>query len=102
MSLITELTANAQADIMGQPGHEEFMQAIKGAFQDYKSDVWATAPRFTPYSAKEIGASSKTACQGSENVGTIDIPELKEETIGLAGRQGSLMNLDDVRKHVEK
>lgn len=98
MNLVTSFTATLAAKTSGHPGHEAFMQDIKAAFEKYKREIWATAPRFTPFSTSAIKANPDLL-----KVDYVSgIEELKEGAMGSGGTKGRMMNLDDIREHIKK
>lgn len=82
MVLVTDFTAILEAKIMGSPGHEAFMQAVKAAFEGYKREVWATAPRFTPLNSRQIGktvpAIASTASPAADQSPLISRPVINK------------------------
>lgn len=96
---MTEFKATLEAHTSGLPRHEKFMQDITAAFSNYKREIWATAPRFTPFTSAEIAVKYRWKDEEDDLVG--EIAEI-QEPMGPGGKNGKIMNLDDVREHIKK
>ena len=112
MGLITDLHSRLDASVMGHSGSEAFMQDIKAALEVYKGRVWATAPRFHPFTAEEVAAKKRGTAtplgSAMDMEGIVDIAELKEGGSSAGGPYGirekkpKVMLLSDIREHIER
>lgn len=88
---------------MGAAGAEKLVQALLSEYEQFRRDIWATAPRFTPFTATErtdaLKAKKSWPSGKRDLAGEVD--GLRESAeLGAAGAATSCMNLDEVRAHV--
>ena len=106
----------------GEPDYEELLQDINDLYDHFKGNVWSTAPRFVPFTHAELrktaggsnGDGQPTDLPSAKRIalgknkpvahskGSIDIDEVKEETLGPSGVNSVPMSLDEVREIIQK
>lgn len=100
LGLVSDFVAQIEADTSGAPGREAFIQKVNSAYRSYKEDVWATAPKFTPFTIAQIKHDVESVKKLNVDFSG-EVEEIKEEGRGEGGKHAKLMNVDDVRKHIE-
>ena len=120
MNLISDFVAGIEADIQGHRQHEVLMQQMRGFFEGFKKDVWATAPRFAPFVQSDVDAIAGVDTDGLENTDENDdlglyddgdsnadygdaaggIPEIKAEGFADVASTGDIMHLDEMRNRI--
>lgn len=100
MGLVTDFAASIESHIQGGPGHEKLLQDVMAAYMRYKRDLWRTAPRFTPFTAKELDEDEADVQLKMDYAG--DVEGVREGPMGPSGQDGKIMDLDDVREHVKR
>ena len=96
ISMIDTFTTGFQHCADGRSGYETFLQDVMASYEHFRAEVWATAPRFLPFTKSQLNARPK----GAGTVGDID--EIKDERLGTSGKKGKEMDLDDVRQHIKR
>lgn len=97
--------SDAVADwVEAEPDKEQFYQAVKWEYAEFKKEVWSTAPRFVPLNKKEL--ASKRFLEAITSNGGDDekdeIEELQEPRLGRSGHKSKQWDLDDVRGQIQK
>lgn len=97
--LIGNFTSALGAYVTGMDDCKTLVQANKRIYREFQSRIWATAPKFIPYTKQEQKA--KTDCMPVD----CDLVEemVQEESDEPVSKetQGGPVDLDDVRKHIE-
>lgn len=97
LDLITAFTTALKAQTAGSPGSEAFIQKVNEACLTFKSSIWATAPRFSPFTENERGD-----LEDYISVTASDIEEFRDSLVDGSGNDGHWMDLDDVREFIKK
>jgi hypothetical protein len=100
MGLVNEFVSSVEASVLGYPGQGAFMKKVNAAFNDYKQQIWDTAPKFTPYTESEIkwpGFSKKRDYDVSG-----DVVEIRNDGTAEKTADGTVIHLDQVRVHIKK
>lgn len=100
MGLVEDFSERLGQSAVGAPNHEFLIQSINAAYLDYKQKVWATAPRFTPFTKDDINEDETKRMSKIDFLG--DVEGVKEVPMGAGGLEGRVLDLDDVREHVTR
>lgn len=100
LGLVEDFSEHLGQSAVGTPDHESLIQAINAAYLDYKQKVWATAPKFTPFTKRDIKEDETKGMSKIDFLG--DVKGIKEKPMGVGGLKGRVLDLDDVRQHVTK
>lgn len=100
LGLVEDFAEHLGQSAIGTPDHESLIQSINAAYLDYKQKVWATAPRFTPFTKHDIKEDETKGMSKVDFLG--DVEGIKEKPMGVGGLKGKVLDLDDVRQHVTK
>lgn len=104
LALVTDFTAVVHDYVYGNLHKESFMQSLNAEYVKYKNNIWATAPRFAPVTSAdrpELDSYNKPILTHKFK-GIIDVADLKDGNADFAGKDSTMMNLDQVRHHVQK
>lgn len=101
LGLVNDFVSGLSADMMGGPGREAFIQDVNAAYKEYKAEVWATAPRFTPFTNAQITQDVETPKRLNLDLSGA-VTEIEKEGAGSIAKKVKIMNLDDIRRHIEK
>ncbi|KAH8092248.1 P-loop containing nucleoside triphosphate hydrolase protein [Cristinia sonorae] len=94
LSMVTGFCHAVQLLVQGDSDNSTLVQQNRRTYATFKSDVRSSAPRFVPFpSAKDSGAGGWTAENDEED---------RDEGMEFVGKEGSLIYLEDVRKHISK
>lgn len=99
LALISKFSHDMESYVNGARHFEGLIQSVKGAYREFKADIWATAPKYTPYTKAEIQAKPEKRMSSKDFIGELD--ELREGTLGVGGLKRDVNDLDDVRRHIE-
>ncbi len=95
LNAITEFSAGMQQIVRGDPRDATLVQKNRGAYEQFKKEIRATAPLFVPaISESEAGGSRRSLPPDDESD--------KESESDTSDPTGSRIYLDDIRKHIEK
>lgn len=102
LGLVTAFHRELEASVQGSRHSEKLVQDVNAIYREFKDLIWSTAPRYTPYTRKEIEAKEAQGEQGTFEQDVVgQLKDLQEGTFVKRGVQGPTCNLDDVRKHIK-
>lgn len=99
LTLVSKFGHDLQAFVAGSRHYETLIQSVNKAYRDYRSDIWATAPKYTPYTKAEITSKPDKRMGNNDFVGELE--DLKDSKLGMGGTKRDVQDLDDVRKRNE-
>lgn len=83
----------------GSRHHEKLIQDVNQIYVRFKGKIWATAPRFTPFTQDEIAKDDERSLSAIDFIGQIE--EVRDEEATPGGMSHKVMDLDSVREHIK-
>ena len=99
-NLINNFRSEVEAYTEGSRHNEQLIQDLNRAYLAFKKKIWATAPRFSPFTREDILKDTSRAMINTDFVGEME--DMKEKDMDIGGLNSRVMNLDTVREHIQK
>ena len=101
LSIINRFSTELADYTNGNKGHEGLVQDLKNVYEAFRSKIWSAAPRFSPFTRKEITEQSEAGnLQDSEC--TEGFPDSTESMPVKSEMPSLTATLSDVTEHIAK
>lgn len=104
LQLVNAFVKDVQAYTEGGSHFEELIQDLNCRYTQFRQQIWTTAPRFAPFTLKELTDKSESGTMTYKPVEVDYLGEAcgREIDMGPGGRARDAMNLDDIRQHIDR